>query len=364
MAPIPAKAARVTTDDTRLSWRVLEIDAAREAERIAEELRRATGALRRRGLVVAVSGGVDSGVCAALAARAVGPGRVYALILPERDSSPESASRGRELAGRLGIPFEEQDIAPTLEAMGCYRWRDAAVRRVMPAYEEGWRMKLVIRGALEGRVNRFHLVARDPAGTDHEAALGLREYLEIVAATSFKQRVRKTFEYFHADRLNYAVVGTPNRLEYDQGFFVKNGDGAADIKPIAHLYKTQVYALARHLDLSPAIRDAAPTTDTYSLAQSQDEFYFALPYAEMDLALWAFDHQVPAAELGAVIGVDEQRAEYIYADIRNKRRTTRYLHGRPVLLGDVRDPGSGGDDGHDRPDGAAAPPDGGRAGVQ
>jgi NAD+ synthase len=180
-------------------------------------------------------------------------------------------------------------------------------------------------------------VARDPDGADHEAALGLREYLEIVAATSFKQRVRKTFEYFHADRLNYAVVGTPNRLEYDQGFFVKNGDGAADVKPIAHLYKTQVYALARHLGLPPVICDAAPTTDTYSLPQGQDEFYFALPYREMDLALWAFDRRVPAGELAAVLGVDEQRAGYIYADIRNKRRTTRYLHRRPVLLGDVNE---------------------------
>jgi len=321
----------------RLSWRVLELDAAQEVERIGEGLRRSAGELRRRGLVVAVSGGVDSAVCAALAARAVGPERVYALLLPERDSAPESTSRGKGLAGRLGIPYCEQDIAPTLEAMGCYRWRDEAVRRVIPGYGEGWRMKLVIRGALDGRVNRFHLVARDPAGADHEAALGLREYLEIVAATNFKQRVRKTFEYFHADRLNYAVVGTPNRLEYDQGFFVKNGDGAADIKPIAHLYKTQVYALAQYLDLPPDIRDAAPTTDTYSLSQGQDEFYFALPYREMDLALWALDHRVPAGELGAVIGVDEQRAEYIYADIRNKRRTTRYLHRRPVLLGGVHD---------------------------
>ena len=123
-----------------------------------------------------------------------------------------------------------------------------------------------------------------------ETRLPLQEYLQIVAATNFKQRIRKTLEYFHADRLNYAVVGTPNRLEYDQGFFVKNGDGAADVKPIAHLYKTQVYALARHLGLPEEICNGAPTTDTYSLPQGQDEFYFALPYDQMDLALWALNH--------------------------------------------------------------------------
>jgi NAD+ synthase len=168
-----------------------------------------------------------------------------------------------------------------------------------------------------------------------EESLGLKPYLQIVAATNFKQRIRKTLEYFHADRMNYAVVGTPNRLEYDQGFFVKNGDGAADVKPIAHLYKSQVYAMARHLGLPERVCAAVPTTDTYSLSQGQDEFYFALPYAQMDLALWALNHQRPAGELAAAIGVDTATAEAVYADIRAKRQTTRYLHMRPVLAGEI-----------------------------
>jgi NAD+ synthase len=165
--------------------------------------------------------------------------------------------------------------------------------------------------------------------------MGLREYLQVVAATSFKQRVRKTFEYYHADRLNYAVVGTPNRLEYDQGFFVKNGDGAADVKPIAHLYKTQVYALARHLGIPEEIRSAAPTTDTYSLHQGQDEFYFALPWDRMDVALWAHNHAVPAAALAARLGIDEAHARFVYRDIESKRAATRYLHAAPALVDPV-----------------------------
>ncbi len=124
-----------------------------------------------------------------------------------------------------------------------------------------------------------------------------------MAATNFKQRIRKTMDYYHADRLNYAVIGTPNRLEYDQGFFVKNGDGAADVKPIAHLYKTQVYAMARHLGLPDDICSSTPTTDTYSLEQGQDEFYFVLPYPEMDLLLWAKNHAVPEAEAAEVMGL-------------------------------------------------------------
>ena len=319
-------------------YHVLELDLEAEADRIADRLRDATRRLRRRGLVVAISGGIDSSCCAALAVRALGAQRVLGLILPERDSSGDSAERARLLAGHLGIRVETVDIAPALEAIGCYRERDAAVRRALPGYGPGWRFKIAIDGGTQGRINMFRLVAEDPAGARHECALALADYLQVVAATNYKQRIRKTIEYYHADRLNYAVVGTPNRLEYDQGFFVKNGDGAADVKPIAHLYKSQVYALARHLGLPARVCAAVPTTDTYSLAQGQDEFYFALPYRQMDLALWALEHGVPAADLAAALGVDAGRAGAIYDDIANKRRTTRYLHEAPILAGEAPRP--------------------------
>jgi NAD+ synthase len=319
-----------------LDWSVLDLDYAQEAERIGARLRDTLArTLHRRGLVVAISGGIDSSTCLGLAVRAVGPDRVFALILPERDSSGDSAVRARLLAEHLGVPTQTHDIEPALAAIGCYEQRDAAVRRAVPGYGPGWRFKIVISGGSEGRINRFNLVVQPPDGATREHRLGLQEYLQIVAATNFKQRIRKTLEYFHADRLNYAVVGTPNRLEYDQGFFVKNGDGAADVKPIAHLYKTQVYAMARHLGLPERVCAAEPTTDTYSLAQGQDEFYFALPYSSMDLALWAHNHGVEAAELARALGTDAASAEAIYRDIEAKRRTTRYLHLAPQLVGEV-----------------------------
>ncbi len=321
---------------TQLDWNVLDLDYAQEADRIAARLREITARqLHRRGLVVAISGGIDSSASVSLAVRALGPDRVFGLLLPERDSSDDSAARATILAQHLGIRTETVDIAPALEAIGCYRARDAAVRNALPEYGDGWKFKIVIDGGLQGRFNRFRLVAEAPDGTPHERDLALADYLTIVAATNFKQRLRKTLEYFHADRLNYAVVGTPNRLEYDQGFFVKNGDGSADVKPIAHLYKSQVYGMARHLGLPERVCAAIPTTDTYSLAQGQDEFYFALPYRQMDLALYALNHDVPAAELARVLGIEEVQATAIYDDIRNKRRTTRYLHLPPVLVADV-----------------------------
>jgi NAD+ synthase len=315
---------------------VLKLDETAEIERIGNRLRESLSrVLRKRGLVIAMSSGIDSSVSAALAVRALGPDKVFGLLLPERDSSPQSARNAEILAKHLGIRYQIEDIAPTLEAIGCYRWRDEAIRRALPEYTTGWKSKIIISGGLEGRINHFKLVAHDPKGAVREVRLELADYLQIVAATNFKQRVRKTLEYFHADRLNYAVVGTPNRLEYDQGFFVKNGDGAADVKPIAHLYKSQVYALARFFKLPDVICNAIPTTDTYSLPQGQDEFYFALPYQQMDVALWALNHGVDSRELATFLGIAPEQAEHVYADILAKRRTTSYLHARPVLMEDI-----------------------------
>jgi NAD+ synthase len=326
----------MTAASNKLDARVLAIDGDAVTDQICTRLRAILAKdLSRRGLVIAMSGGIDSSVCAALAVRAIGSDRVYGLLLPERDSSGFSTARGKQLATHLGIRHEIHDIAPALEAIGCYRWRDDAIRSVFPQYTNGWKNKIVISGGLEGGVNHFQLVVQSPTGETLQQRLPLREYLQIVAATNYKQRLRKTVEYFHADRFNYAVIGTPNRLEYDQGFFVKNGDGSADVKPIAHLYKSQVYALARHLQLPEEICAAVPTTDTYSLAQGQDEFYFALPYQQMDLALWAYNHGVDAATLGAALGVGEQQAKNVYRDIEAKRRGTRYLHLPPVLVEEV-----------------------------
>lgn len=313
---------------------LLKLDPAREVDRICARMRQvlSTG-LRRQGAVVGISGGIDSSVTAALAAHALGSQRVLALMMPDRDSSPETERLSRTLAGFLGIGTAYVDITPTLEAVGCYQRRDEAYRRVIPDYGEGWLAKIVLPTLTENSTIRFFtLVARSPDGTEVRRRLPAREYLQIVAATNFKQRVRKMFEYHHADCNNFAVLGTPNRLEYDQGFFVKLGDGAADIKPIAHLYKTQVYQLADYLGIPADIVERPPTTDTYSLAQSQEEFYFSLPFDQMDLAIFAKDSGLTPCELSELLEISEGHAKSIYADIDQKRRTAEYLHAGPALL--------------------------------
>lgn len=317
-----------------LSPDCLALDYEAAAQSIAESMRQTVlRRFRRRGIVVGLSGGIDSSVVAGLAVRAFGPGQVLGLLMPERDSSDDTLGLSRSLAEHLGIPWVHEDISPLLDAAGCYRRRDEAIARIVPDYTPDCRTKIVLPSVLQDdRYRLFKLVVRYPDGRQSEVRLDLPAYLGIVAATNFKQRTRKMLEYYHADRLNYAVAGTPNRLEYDQGFFVKLGDGAADLKPIAHLYKTQVYRMARHLGLPEAICSRPPTTDTYSLPQSQQEFYFSLPYAEMDLALYAFDHGYSAAQLAAALRLTEDQATRVYRDIVGKRRMAEYLHAAPALV--------------------------------
>jgi NAD+ synthase len=241
------------------------------------------------------------------------------------------------VADGLGIRYAVEDISGALAGVGCYERQAEAIRMVVPEYVDAWRFKLSLPSILDGdRLSITALTVADPQGVQRTVRLTPAAYLQIVAATNFKQRIRKMVEYYHADRLAYAVAGTPNRLEYDQGFFVKQGDGAADFKPIAHLYKTQVYALAEHLGVPAEIRGRPPTTDTFSLAQTQEEFYFALPYAEMDLCLWAVEHGVSAAEAAPVLGLSTGQVERVYRDIQAKRRVARYLHAAPVLVEKVR----------------------------
>ncbi len=323
----------------KLNQDVLKLDPEPVVRTLCRRLKEVVAKqLKRRGLVVALSGGIDSSVTVALCTRALGARRVLALLMPERDCSQDTLALSRLVVSRFDVASHEEDITSVLEAVGFYQRYRNAVRSLVPDYGPGWRSKIVLsQQAASPGYNFFYLVARSPGGDTVRCRLPLQSYLQIVAATNFKQRTRKMFEYYYADRHHYAVAGTPNRLELDQGFFVKGGDGLADVKPIAHLYKTQVYQLAEYLGVPEAVRSRPPTTDTYSLAQGQDEFYFSLPYQQMDLCLYAKNHGYAPADVAPAVQLSPQQVERVYREIDSKRSTTRYLHLPPLLLEPVEE---------------------------
>ncbi len=320
-----------------LNMDALRIDTKATADAIAERMRGiVSDVLKKRGIVVGLSGGIDSSATAGLAVRALGPDRVVGLLMPESESADETLGISQRVGDALGIETIHEDITPILRSVRAYERRDTAIARCVPGYGPGWKSKIVLPNLLESDALRFYsVVARSPDGAVSRTRLSPAAYLEVVAATNFKQRIRKMLEYFHADRLNYAVAGTPNRLEYDQGFFVKGGDGLGDVKPIAHLYKQQVYAVAAEVGVPEEVLRRRPTTDTYSLPQTQDDFYFSLPYEQMDLCLWGKNHGVAAAEVASALSLQDEQIERVYRDIEQKRRTTRPLHLNAVLIEDV-----------------------------
>lgn len=314
----------------------LQIDLEAEADRICGVITSYAARARRKGAVVALSGGIDSSVVAGLCVRALGPERVFGLHMPERDSSDDTLELSTSVSDAFGMDSAYEDISGILDAYGCYARRDDSIRTIVPEFGPGWLSKIVLPSVIDSDALRLYsIVVQAPDGTTTRHRLSTEAYLGIVAATNFKQRTRKALEYYHADRLNYVATGTPNRLEYDQGFFVKLGDGSADVKPIAHLYKSQVYALADFLGVPAGVSARPSTTDTYSLPQSQEEFYFSLPYDRMDLCLYGLNNDVPVEAVAEAAGVTVEQVLRVYRDIQQKRRTTEYLHLAPQLVVDI-----------------------------
>jgi NAD+ synthase len=316
---------------------ILDIDAKAETERIIQTLRlSARGEMRRHGGVIGISGGIDSSVVLGLCVQAFGPENVSAVMMPERDSDPISEQLARKLAGHFGVDPIIEDITSVLEGFDCYSRRDEAIRRIFPEFnaDTGYKSKIVLPQNLleEDTLNFFSLTIVTPTGEEKTKRLPVREYMQIVAASNFKQRARMAMLYYHAERRNYAVIGTANKNEHDQGFFVKYGDGGADIQPIGHLFKTQVYQLARFLGVPEEIQQRPPTTDTYSAHSTQQEFFFRLPFETMDLLWFAQEQNIPINEVAQVMQMDEIQVQRAFDDFLRKKRTTEYLRYPPLFF--------------------------------
>ena len=317
----------------------LKIDGSAAAEALQAEIRHQVGRdLKKSGAVVGISGGIDSSVCAGLCARALGPGRVVGIMMPETDSSPQSERLARALGEKFGFETIKEDISGGLAGLGCYQRRDEAIRMVFPDYGKGWKNKITIpTNILEKETfNFFNLTVENPQGEIFTERLPLKAYLQIVAASNLKQRLRMTTLYYHAEKRNYAVVGTGNKDEHMQGFFVKYGDGGADLKPIAHLFKIQVYQVAEAIGVPQEIIKRTPTTDTYSFEVTQEEFFFGLDFYTMDMLWHAMENDIPAATTAAVLGLSEAQVKKGYANIKRKVLATEYLRMAPLEIGQAK----------------------------
>jgi NAD+ synthase len=289
--------------------------------------------MNRKGAVIGISGGIDSSVCLALAAKAAGPDKVLGIMMPEKDSSSDSEKLARELADKFGVKAIKEEITSALTGYRCYERRDEAVQRVFPEYDpKSYKMKIGIRqsGLFNNLPPIFSLTIVDKNGNQKDHLLSAKDYLQIVAASNLKQRSRMSMLYYHAEALHYAVIGTPNKHEQEQGFFVKYGDGGADVMPIGNLYKTQVYQLAAYLGVPDEIIKRTPTTDTYSAEQTQEEFFYQLPYGLMDRYWYGFENGYPAIEVAEIMGETEERVTALFRNFERKRKTTEYLRAAPI----------------------------------
>ena len=289
--------------------------------------------LRKGGGVVGISGGIDSSVTLALLAKALGPERVVGIMLPEKDSSAESKHLALKLSEKFSTKAVEEDITNALDGFNCYKRRDESVKRVFPEYDPStFKMKIGLNrsGINQNLPPFFTLTIVDQDGNQKSQIIPFKEYLQIVASSNFKQRSRMSMLYYHAEINNYAVIGTPNKHEVEQGFFVKYGDSAADVMPIAHLYKSQVYQIAEYLEIPREIINRTPTTDTYTAEQTQEEFFFQMPYQEMDLFWYGYENNYPPEEVGQVLGKSKEEVELIYKNFKRKQKTTEYLRLNPI----------------------------------
>ena len=319
----------------RFSRDMLHIDDIEKCcDNIVSELRKnVLYDLNRRGCIVGISGGIDSSVVLALSTLALGKERVVGVMLPEMDSSYESLVLAKELASKFGVRTVTEEITGALEGFGCYERRDEAIKNVIKDFDPiRDKSKIEIKQNISsGLPSLFTVTVIKDKGEIRSKLLPAKEYLQVVAATNFKQRSRMAMLYYHAELNHYAVIGTPNKHEVDQGFFVKYGDGGADVMPIAHLYKTQVYQLAEYLGIPSSIISRTPTTDTYSAEQSQEDFYYQMPFESLDLIWYGWENKYDPAEVAKTMDHSKEEIENIYKSFERKVKSTDYLRMRPIF---------------------------------
>ena len=316
----------------KFSLDVLKIDPVKETGRVSSFVQKEVKEVyHRSGIVVGLSGGIDSAVMAALGVEALGREHVIGLILPEKESNPVSSSFAGKHAEKMGIEYREVDITKTVDSIGGYARRDEYIKKIIPEYEPGLKYNISLPTDLLERdaFNFYVLQVQMHDGSIKKKRLALDALRAITAFANTKIRSRMIHQYYEADRRNCIVAGTTNRTEMILGDFCKYGDGGNDIEALADLYKNQIYQIGSHLGVIPEIMDRTPSPDTFSLPVSDQEFFFRIPFDKLDHLLYAWEHSVSEEETARVMGLSEEAVTRAFRDFTSKNRATAHLREMP-----------------------------------
>jgi len=307
---------------------VLKIDPAEQLEKLSKFIvQQLTVAFRRKGIIVGMSGGVDSSCMAAIAVHAIGKAKVMGLVLPEVETNPVSSEYAIKHAKALGIEHREIDITSTVNSVVPYQWRDTFIQGLVPEYKPGYKYNISLPTDLLDRdtFSFYSLQVQMPDGQIKKKRLNLDEFHTITSFANIKIRARMLHLYAEAERRNLLVAGTTNRTEFLLGDFCKYGDGGTDIEPLTYLYKNQIYQIADHLGVIPEIIHRTPSPDTFSLPVSDQEFFFRIPFETLDHLLYAWEHEVPTSEAARVLDISEEGVKRAYRDFASKHRATAHV---------------------------------------